>query len=196
MTQDIAGRSVRFTSVLNLKMLWNHHLTNCKQTAENRRISDERDKLTHLFHYVCREDSGGEGSTEDVRKLLVKAADTHLLKVPVWADDGLARLSGLSFPWRRVGQKKKNSKYVALIHSAGVIWDPRMIICSEINIVPTISVIYKILFLTDVFNKWSQRSYNQSLSQSNIVLKVKSVSGGTVCCCYQQCVKSAPLWFL
>lgn len=113
MTQDIAGRSVRFTSVLNLKMLWNHHLTNCKQTAENRRISDERDKLTHLFHYVCREDSGGEGSTEDVRKLLVKAADTHLLKVPVWADDGLARLSGLSFPWRRVGQKKT----VNMLHS-------------------------------------------------------------------------------
>lgn len=59
----------------------------------------ERRKLTHLFDYVWREDSGGEGSTEDVRKLLVEAANSHPLKVPVWADDGLARPSGLGFPW-------------------------------------------------------------------------------------------------
>lgn len=67
----------------------------------------ERGKLTHQFHYVWREDSGGECSTEDVRKLLVEAANTHLLKVPVWADDGLARLSGLGFPWRGSDRKRQ-----------------------------------------------------------------------------------------
>ena len=62
--------------------------------------------LTHLFDYVCREDSGGEGSAEDVRELLVKAANAHLLKIPVRADDGLARLSGLGFPWRQDTEKQ------------------------------------------------------------------------------------------
>lgn len=57
-------------------------------------------QLTHLFHYVRREDSWGERSTEDVRKLLVKTSNTHLLKVPVRTDDGLTGLSGLGFPWR------------------------------------------------------------------------------------------------
>lgn len=63
-----------------------------------------RGKLTHLFHYVWREDSGCEGSTEDVRKFLVKSTNPHLLKVPVGADDGLARLSGFGLPWQ--GSKK------------------------------------------------------------------------------------------
>lgn len=58
-----------------------------------------RGELTHLLDYVRREDSGGEGPTENVRELLVEAADTHLLKVPVRADDGLTRISGFSFPW-------------------------------------------------------------------------------------------------
>lgn len=53
--------------------------------------------LTHLFHYVWREDSRCEGTAEDVGKLLIQAADTHLLKVPVWADDRLTRISGLGF---------------------------------------------------------------------------------------------------
>lgn len=81
------------------------------RTGTNKWISDggikRKRKLTHLFYYVCREDSGGEGSTEDVRKLLVKAADTHPLKVPVWADDGLARLSGLGFSCRGSDENTK-----------------------------------------------------------------------------------------
>lgn len=63
------------------------------------RQKEEGGGLTHLFDYVWREDSWGECSTEDVRKLLVKAANTHPFKIPVWADDGLARLSDLGFPW-------------------------------------------------------------------------------------------------
>lgn len=56
--------------------------------------------LTHLLDYIMGEDSGGKGSTEDVGELLVEASDAHPLKVPVWTDDGLARLSGLCFTWR------------------------------------------------------------------------------------------------
>ena len=63
--------------------------------------------LTHLFDYVWREDSGGKGSAEDVWKLLVEAADTHPLEIPIWADDGLAGLSGLGFPLGG-GQKNTN----------------------------------------------------------------------------------------
>lgn len=58
----------------------------------------DREELTHLLHDVWREDSRGEGPTEDVRELLVQATDAHALKVPVWVDDGLTRLSGLRFP--------------------------------------------------------------------------------------------------
>lgn len=53
--------------------------------------------LTHLFHYVWREDTRCEGTAEYVGKLLIQAADAHLLKVPVWADDRLTRISGLGF---------------------------------------------------------------------------------------------------
>lgn len=73
----------------------------------------ERGKLTHQFHYVWGEDSGGEGSTEDVRKLLVEAANAHLLKVPVGANDGRARLSCLGFSWR--GSDRKRQPHVGYL---------------------------------------------------------------------------------
>lgn len=63
----------------------------CKYTL------DTGKPLTHLLHEIRREDSGGKGSAEDVRKLFVKASYTHLFKVPVWGDDGLVRFSGLGF---------------------------------------------------------------------------------------------------
>lgn len=68
-----------------------------RETETERRIEK---KLTHLLHNVWREDSGGEGPTEDVGELFVQATDTHALKVPVWVDDRLARLSGLRLPCR------------------------------------------------------------------------------------------------
>ena len=69
-----------------------------KREAETERRIEK--KLTHLLHNVWREDSGGEGPTEDVGELFVQATDAHALKVPVWVDDRLARLSGLRLPCR------------------------------------------------------------------------------------------------
>lgn len=71
----------------------------------NKRRTDGKCKegvgvLTHLFNNVWREDSGGEGSAKDVRELLVKASNPHLLKVPVRADDGLPSISGFRLSFR------------------------------------------------------------------------------------------------
>ena len=69
--------------------------------------------LTHLLYNVRREDSGGEGSAEDVRELPVEAANAHLLKVPVGADDGLPRLSGFGFAWR--GSDKRIGMFIRYV---------------------------------------------------------------------------------
>lgn len=60
-----------------------------KETQTNEYVMTKPGGLTHLFNYVWREHSGGEGSPEDVRKLLVKATNAHPLKVPVWANNRL-----------------------------------------------------------------------------------------------------------
>lgn len=60
-------------------------------------LADNEWLLTHLFHYVWWENSGCKGTSENIRKFLVQAADAHFLKIPVWADDGLTRISCLGF---------------------------------------------------------------------------------------------------
>ncbi len=104
-----------------------------------------------------------------------------------------------------------------------VILSPKMIVCSEINMMHWTSSVwrvplsltwgqFKILFRTDVMlNKLSQYSYNQNILHLNLVMKVNWLPGGhwhswtlILYHCQQNvkgkasrdtCVKCAPLWF-
>ena len=67
-------------------------------------------KLTHLFHNVRREDSGGEGTAEDVGELLVQTTDAHLLKVPVRVDDTLSLLFGFGLSYRDMRRPVETSE--------------------------------------------------------------------------------------
>lgn len=40
-----------------------------------------------LFDDLRREDSGGEGTAEDVNELLIETTDAHLLEVPVGREE-------------------------------------------------------------------------------------------------------------
>lgn len=70
--------------------------------------------FTHLFNDVWRKDSGSKGSPENVRELLVQTSDSHLLKVPVWVDDGLSGLLGLGLPCDHADRTRQNQTELLL----------------------------------------------------------------------------------